>query len=213
MSEVLKPVKQDYQLAQKAERINGEIEQTATVATFGTSEGFQLLQRVASALSKSTMVPKEYQDNLPNSIIALNMANRIGADPMMVMQNLYIVHGKPSWSSQFLIAIFNACGRFSAIRYRMTGEKGTDSSGCIAWAVEKETGEVLEGTEITIGMAKKEGWATKSGSKWQSFPEHMLKLRAAAWLVRVYAPELAMGLHTREEIEDTSEDELSLIHI
>lgn len=120
-------------------------------------ESFNLAQRIAGMLAQSTLVPKAYQGNIPNCIIALNMAARIGADPMMVMQNLYVVHGNPSWSSQFLIASFNKCGRFSALRYQFVGKEGSDTWGCKAWAIEKETGERLEGALVTISLAKKEG--------------------------------------------------------
>lgn len=171
-------------------------------AGFGSAAGFALLQRGATLLANSTLVPKEYQGNIPNCTIALNMAQRIGADPLMVMQNLYIVHGRPGWSSQFLIATFNQCGRFSAIRYEWEGEPGTDGRGCRAWAIEKETGAKLSGALITIALAKAEGWYQKAGSKWQTMPEQMTMYRSAAWFVRAYAPEIAMGLHTADEIDD-----------
>lgn len=170
---------------------------------FGTMESFALMQRQANLLASSTLVPKEYQGNLSNCVIALNMANRMNADPLMVMQNLYIVHGKPGWSSQFLISTFNASGRFSALRYEWVGKEGTDSWGCKAWAIEKATGERLEGSPVTIEIAKKEGWYSKNGSKWQTMPGQMLMYRAASWFIRAYAPEIAMGMHTAEEIEDT----------
>lgn len=172
---------------------------------FGTLAGFELIQRAAKLLSVSSLVPKDYQNNIPNCVNALNMANRIGADPIAVMQNLYNVHGKPTWSAQFLIATFNTCGRFSAIRYKFTGQPKTDSYGCIAYAVELATGETLEGAEVTIGLAKQEGWYDKAGSKWKTMPQQMLMYRSASWFVRAYAPELAMGLHTTDEVEDFSE--------
>jgi len=167
-----------------------------------------LTQRAAKLLASSSLVPKEFQNNIANCVVALNMANRMGADPLMTMQNLYIVHGRPSWSSQFLIATFNTCGRFSALRYRWTGQAATDTHGCVAYAIELSTGELLEGSEITVGMAKREGWYGKTGSKWQSMPEQMLRYRAAGWFIRAYAPELAMGLHTSEEVADTVEGEV-----
>lgn len=170
---------------------------------FGSLQSFELSQRAASVLAKSTLVPKEYQGNLPNCIIALNMASRLQADPLMVMQNLYIVHGRPGWSSQFLISTFNTCGRFSALRYEWIGKQDTDDWGCKAWAVEKISGEKLEGAVVTIGLAKKEGWYEKNGSKWKTMPQQMLMYRAASWFVRAYAPELAMGMHTEDEIVDT----------
>ena len=171
---------------------------------FGSKGSFELMQRAAKLLSSSSLVPKIYQGDggVPNCVIALNMALRIGADPLMVMQNLYVVHGNPAWSAQFLIATFNTCGRFSAIRYRWTGERGTDTWGCVANAIELGTGELLEGSEVTIALSKKEGWYAKSGSKWQSMPQQMLMYRAAAWFVRAYAPELAMGIKTVDEVED-----------
>ncbi len=172
---------------------------------FGDAQSFDLIQRVAKCFSLSTLVPKDYQNNLPNCVIALNMASRMGADPMMCMQNLVIVHGRPGWSAQFLIATFNKCGRFSAIRYEFTNQEGTDAWGCRAKATELATGEVLTGTTVTIAMAKKEGWYQKNGSKWQTMPEQMLMYRAASWFVRAYAPEIAMGLQTAEEMRDTYE--------
>lgn len=173
------------------------------VMGFGSVQGFEMMQRAAKLLASSSLVPKEYQGNLANCVIALNMANRMQADPLMVMQNLYIVHGRPGWSSQFLISTFNSSGRFSALRYEWVGEEGKDSWGCKAWAIERSTGEKLVGSTITIGLAKKEGWYQKNGSKWQTMPQQMLMYRAASWFIRAYAPEIAMGMHTAEEIQDT----------
>ncbi len=177
----------------------------AVMPGFTTQDGFELAQRAAKLLAQSSLVPKEYQGNIPNCVIALNMSARMNADPLMVMQNLYIVHGRPGWSSQFLISTFNTSGRFSALRYEWVGKQGTDDYGCRAWAIEKETGERLEGSTITIDLAKQEGWYGKNGSKWQTMPQQMLMYRAAAWFIRAYAPELAMGMHTADEIIDTVE--------
>lgn len=189
-----------------------EIVKTETQPTtigFADERSFELIQRMAGALAKSTLVPDKFQNSVPNCMIALNMANRIGADPFMVMQNLYIVHGKPGWASQFLIASFNCCGRFSAIRYEFSGEG--QEYGCRAWAIERSTNERVEGSKITLKMAEAEGWTkdkkSKDGtytiiSKWKTMSEQMFRYRAAAFLVRACAPEIGMGLQTKEEIED-----------
>lgn len=172
-------------------------------AGFDTVGGFDLIQRTAKLFASSNIMPTQFQNNLPNCVIAVDMALRMGANPLMVCQNLYIVHGRPAWSAQFLIATMNQCGRFSAIRYEFQGKQGTDEWGCKAVATELATKEKLEGPLITIGLAKKEGWYGKNGSKWQTMPELMLRYRAAAWFVRAYAPEIAMGLQTAEEVKDT----------
>ena len=175
-------------------------------AGFRSAEGFALLQRMAKMFASSSMVPEQYrgEENLGNCVIALNMAQRMDADPLMVMQNLYMVYGNPAWSSKFLIAMFNQCGRYTSIKYRETGKKGTDSQGIIAYATEKLTGDVIEGPEVTIGVAKAEGWYDKNGSKWKTMPDQMLRYRAAAWMIRTTAPELSMGLQTQEEIIDVT---------
>ena len=164
---------------------------------------FELAQRKANIYAKSSLVPKEYQNNIGNVLIAENMAKRMGADTLMVMQNLYVVHGRPAWSSQFLIASFNSCGRFSAIKYRLFGEAGQPLSGCQAYCTELSTGELIEGPRITWEMANAEGWVNKSGSKWKTMPEQMFRYRAASFLIRTTAPEIGMGLLTADEAEDT----------
>ena len=175
-----------------------------------TVQGFAAIQRCARLLSSSPLVPTTFQGEkgLPSCVIALNLASRLQADPLMVMQNLYVVQGRPSWSSKFLIATFNQCGRFTAIRYQMEGEPGTDNYGCRAWATEKATGEKLTGPLVTIAIAKKEGWFAKNGSKWQSMPDLMLRYRSAAWFINTIAPELSMGLPTSDEVQDFADAEV-----
>jgi len=165
---------------------------------------FSLAQRQAKALSQSDLVPQAYRNNLPNTLLAIEVAGRIGASPFLVMQNLYIVQGKPSWSSSFLIATVNACGRFSPIRFETDG--GDDPKAKTyrvrAFAKERESGEVCHGPWVTWAMVEAEGWSKKSGSKWLSIPGLMFMYRAATFFARLYAPEVSMGIHTSDEIGD-----------
>lgn len=178
------------------------------VLGFTNAAGFAMLQRAAAMVSESeAMIPAPYRKNVGKCAIALEMANRIGVHFLAVMQNLYDVHGHPAWSSQFMIAAFNATPGFSKIRYVFKGDEATDGWSCRAWANEIATGERLDGSWVSIGLAKAEGWYGKNGSKWKTMPQQMLMYRAAAWFVRAYAPELTMGLQTREEVQDTYEME------
>lgn len=174
----------------------------ATRAGFFDLDSFELMQRVSKAFASSDLVPQAYRGNLANCMIALDMAQRIGANPLMTMQNLYVVHGTPGWSSKFLIATVNACGRFSSMRYEWQGDPGSPDYGCRAWAVELSTGERLNGIWVTWKMVKAEGWDAKNGSKWKTMPDQMFVYRAAAFWQRAYAPELAMGLQTVEDLHD-----------
>lgn len=170
-----------------------------TESAFGIST-FEHAQRVAKMLCQSDLIPKEYKGNVQNTMIALEIANRIGASPLMVMQNLYIVHGKPSWSSSFIIAALNGCGRFDPIRFDLSGSG--DSMSCFAWTTERGKTERIEGPAVTMKMAKAEGWVDKNGSKWKTMPELMIRYRAAAFFGRLYAPEILMGMQTMEEVVD-----------
>lgn len=207
----------------------------AVAPGFSSLQSFELMQRAAKLLSSSTLVPVAYRawdekkgenaNALANCVVALNMSQRMGADPLMVMQNLYIVEGRPSWSSQWIIAAINGCGRFSPLRFDLkdlgpkeveyevtkwvdrqrvtTKHKATvQNLECIAWAVEKETGTRIDSPKVSVEMAVKEGWYGKSGSKWQTMPEVMLRYRTASFFGKLYAPELLMGLQTVEEAQD-----------
>ena len=183
------------------------VQQSQPLSAFSSENAFVSVQRMAKALASSTLVPDAYRGeaNLGNCIIALELSQRIGASVMAVMQSMVPIHGKPTWSAAFLIATVNSCGRFSPMRFRWVGKENADEWGCRAYAVEREGNLELVGALVTIAMAKAEGWYTKNGSKWKTMPEQMLQYRAAAFWTRAYAPEIALGMHTAEEIHDTPE--------
>lgn len=183
-------------------RIPEQVTEGGAISTFASASNFATAQRMAAALAASTMMPGPYQGNIPNCLIAIELASRIGASVFAVAQNIDIIHGRPSWRATFLIATVNASGKFTPIRYRWQGKEGTDSWGCRAVAKDRETGEECLGALITIALAKSEGWTKKSGSKWLTMPEQMLMYRAAAFWSRVYSPELSLGMQTREEVID-----------
>lgn len=169
------------------------------------AKAFETLQRKGMMYAQSDIVPDTYRNKPGNAIIALEMAQRMNALPLMIMQNLYIVHGQPAFSSKFLIACINSSRRFSPLRYEFKGEEGKPEYGCRVYAYEagdKEKKEPLYGDWITMQMAESEGWTKKNGSKWKSMPNQMLRYRAAAFWQRVYCPEISMGLMTAEEAED-----------
>lgn len=174
-------------------------EATTAIETAET-QAFTLAQRQATALSKSSLVPKDFQGNVANCLLALNMAQRLKADPFMVMQSLFIIHGRPSFSAQFLIAMVNASGRFTPLQFKVEGD--AKNKTCVAYAKSKDTGEVIEGPPVSFEMAKAEGWSTKNGSKWATMPDLMLRYRAAAFFARLYAPDITLGMQTTEELLD-----------
>jgi len=161
---------------------------------------FELIQRQAKMLAASSLVPKDFLGNVANCAIGLNIAHRLKADAFMVIQNIDIIHGRPSFRATFLIALVNASGRFTPLQFRMSGAKA--DRACIAHCKDIASGDIIEGPEVSMAMAKAEGWSTKNGSKWLTMPELMLRYRAAAFFARLYAPDITLGMHTSDELQD-----------
>lgn len=177
-----------------------------SLGIFGTSDNFIMAMQMAKALSESTIVPQTYQKNPSNCLIAIEQAQRMNISPLMVMQNLYPIQGKPSWSSKFLIASINASRKFDMeLQYDETKDKDGKPYSCVAWTM--KNGRRIEGMEVNMQMAKDEGWLSKNGSKWKTMPQLMLRYRAASFFSSLNCPELTMGIYTKEEIEDNDFNE------
>lgn len=181
------------------------------VSAFSSADAFEEAQRMAKLLSASDMVPEKYRGprGISNCVIALEMANRIGASVFAVMQNLVVVHGKPAWEAKFIIATVNHCGRYGTLQYKVEdlGPKKVNNVSihdkrCTAFATDLKSGEVLYGAPASIEMAVLEGWYTKNGSKWKTMPDLMLHYRAASFFGKMYASDLLCGMPSREEVYD-----------
>lgn len=157
--------------------------------------------KVANLLAKSQLLPEQYIGHPENCLIAIDIANRMRVSPLLVAQNLYIVRGKPGWSGSFAISAINNCGKFSPLDFVYTKNGG---GGCYAQATRLSDGKLLKGTEITLDMAKNEGWSTKPGSKWLTMSEQMLAYRAGSFFARAYCPEVLLGVQTIDEIQDVN---------
>ena len=157
---------------------------------YSSSDTFQLAFQMAKGLSQSTLVPQQFQNNAANCLIALEQANRLNISPLVCMQNLYVVSGKPSFSSSFVIGLINASGKYDMELQFDEEEKDGKPYACTCWT--ELNGRKVTGIKITMAMAEKEGWLKKNGSKWQTMPELMMKYRASAFFMRTECASLAM---------------------
>jgi hypothetical protein len=204
---------------------------SVALSMFANAELFELVQRQAKLISQSDLIPKQFQGNVPNCAIALEMASRLGASPFAVVQNLDVIHGRPSWRAVFLMGLVNNCGRFTPLQFKLevtgaqrtvdleieawTGPQGARKKSvskrsytytptrCVAWARDKSSGDVIEGPPVSYDMALEEGWVAKDGSKWLTeMRELMLRYRAASFFAKVYASDVMLGMQTSEEERD-----------
>jgi hypothetical protein len=204
---------------------------------------FEQVQRLARMYSNSELVPDMYrvsdknseQKAISNTIIAMDIAVRLNANLLMVMQNMTPIYGKPAWASKFLIAMINSCGKYEKLEYKWNdlgeiqnyrykeyensyanGKKTTSvvekvftgpirNLECVAFTTEKATKKLLESPPVSVKLAIDEGWYTKKGSKWPTMTNLMLIYRAASQWASVHAPELSMGIKTIEEVRDVED--------
>lgn len=166
-------------------------------------ERFTLRQRQARMFAMSPLVPEHLRKGsadqaIANCWIALTMAEAMGEQPLILMQNIHVVSGKAGFAAQYMIARANASGKFKDdIDWDVTGKGKELSATCFATLA--KSGKRVEFT-VDMQMAEAEGW-TKN-PKYRSIPELMLRYRSATFLIRLYAPEVMLGYQTVEEVED-----------
>lgn len=167
---------------------------------YGSSDSFKMARNMAQALSQSTIVPQHFQRSEANCLVAISQAQKMNIDPFTVMQNMYMIRGKITWKSSFLIAMINASGKYDMELQFDEEEKDGEPWSCRCWTT--KDGRRIYGVKVTMKMADAEGWTKKDGSKWKTLPALMLRYRAASFFANLNCPELTSGFCTREEVLD-----------
>lgn len=162
----------------------------------GLLDSYRQYYKMAIEVSKSELIPQSFRGKPMDIAIAFDMAARMGVSPLVVMQNLYVVKGTPSWKGQACISLIR--NKFKNVKHIYVGEKGKDTYGCYVQAI-NDDGEVIKGPEVTIAMARSEGWM--SNSKWTNMPDLMLAYRSASFFARINCPETLMGMSVEGELE------------
>ena len=202
------PTPEETELPPAQEAVALQVAVPTAVSMWNDSKLMNQSFRMARMLSDSALVPDAYRNAPQNCVVAIDIANRMGISPLMVMQNLYVVKGKPSWSGSFCAAAINGSGRFTPLEFIFVGERDKPSWGCYATAVRASNGVRCYSDTVTIEMAMKEGWYSKKDkygketSKWQSMPMQMMMYRAAAFFARAHCSDLLLGMPTYEEVQD-----------
>ncbi len=156
--------------------------------------------RIAKAFADSKMVPAHFQGNTAGVFVVLHMATRMELDPFMVLQNMYMVHGKPGMETKLALALVNTRGPFAnPIAWEFDNEENPKK--CTAYGFLKTTGEKRYYT-LEWDTVVKEKWLDKDGSKWKTLPKLMFMYRSAIFLIRTVCPEVILGLSTFDELQD-----------
>ncbi|MDD7184695.1 MAG: hypothetical protein PUH54_03345, partial [Oscillospiraceae bacterium] len=109
--------------------------------------------KLAQTMCQADIIPLAYKNKPADCMIAIDMASRMGVSPLMVMQSLYVVKGKPSWSGQACMSFIQANPNFKNVAPVYVGEPNTDSRGCYISAERTSDGAEVKGVCVTIAMA------------------------------------------------------------
>ena len=167
---------------------------------------FGQLIKLAEIFSKSKLVPAHFQNQPENCFVALQMAYRMELDPMVALQNIYVVSGKPGLSAQLVISLINRSGKLKGpVKFKTQGQGETLAVTAY--------GTLQDGDEVSFtvpwSMVVAEGW--QKNPKYKTMPEVMMRYRAATFLARFTFPEVIIGMHTVEEIEDVNAAKTSVV--
>lgn len=165
-------------------------------------DAFNHMWRVGKMLALSPLFPEHLRKGgsdtaAANGVLVMNMAVRLNEDPLTVAQNIYFVGGKPGWAASYMISKANQHSVFkNPIDWDISG--AGESLSVTAFAELSQTGKRVAVT-CDMKMAKAEGW-TKN-AKYQSMPDQMLRYRSATFLIRLYCPEVMVGVPSAIEHE------------
>jgi hypothetical protein len=168
---------------------------------------FMQLYRIAEMFAQSQFVPESFRGKVGDCFIGMQMAMRLGIEPLMLLQNTYVVHGKPGIQAVVAIGLVNTSGLFKdSLDFEVVGDDPTQQNYRVrAFAARKDTGKVVHGPWIDWKIVRAEKWDDKPGSKWKTMPGLMFQYRAGSWFARLHCPERLMGMQTLDELEDVGE--------
>jgi hypothetical protein len=147
----------------------------------------------AGVMAKSSIVPKDYQGNPGNILVAVQWGAELGLPPLQAMQSIAVINGRPSIWGDAMLALVRGSGLLEYIVEEPT------ETGCVCRI--KRRGEPEVERSFTIEDAKRAGLAGKSGP-WQQFPKRMLQMRARAFALRDVFPDVLRGVYVAEEAQD-----------
>jgi hypothetical protein len=151
--------------------------------------------KLAESFCKSAFCPAAYRGKPADVYLAMAYGSQIGLNPLLAVQNIAVVNGKPSVYGDALTAI--AQGHHETESY----EDGYKDDGTAYCKITRKGRTIYR--EFSVEMAKRAGlWGRNT---WAQYPERMLLWRARGWAIRDAFADVLMGLWSVEEATDKPE--------
>jgi hypothetical protein len=156
--------------------------------------------KFSELLSKSALVPADYQGKPANVLVAIQWGMELGLQPLQALQNIAVINGRPSVYGDALLAMVRSDPRCLGVNEYQEGEG--DERTAVCTVKRKHSGEDEEITRtFSVAQAKLAGLWGKRGP-WTQYPERMLQHRARGNALRDGFPDVLSGLMTTEEVQD-----------
>ena len=151
----------------------------------------------AKALAQSNLLPSAYQKQPANILVAIEYGEALGLAPMVAIQQISVIQGKPTMSAQLMGALVRQAG------HRLRVSVDESSKAVIAELTRSDDPDFTFRSVWDMGRAQAAGLTSKGGS-WKTYPLAMLKARAITEVCRDGCPEVLAGVaYTPEELEPT----------
>ena len=157
----------------------------------------------SSMLSRSQMVPKNYQNKPEDILVAVQWGYEIGLAPLQALQAISVINGKPSVYGDAAMALVQNSPLCEDVKEYFEGE-GTSNPTAVCVAKRKNRSEVV--SKCSVEDAKRAGLWNKQGP-WTQYPKRMLQMRARGFALRDAFPDVLKGLITSEEAQDYQVDQ------
>ena len=157
--------------------------------------------QMAEMLSKSQMIPKNYQNKPQDTLVAMMMGSELGLHPIQALQNIAVINGKPSIYGDAMLALVQNHSAFGGIQESF--DEAAQVATCIVW---RKSGEKHTVT-FSQADAKQAGLWGKPGP-WTQYPKRMMTFRARGFALRDQFADALAGLISREEAEDMPERDM-----
>jgi hypothetical protein len=172
------------------------------------TKGLQLhdldsLYRFANYVSKSGLAPKGMES--PEAIfVAVQMGMELGISPMMALQNIGVINGRPGVFGDLPLALVRNSGLLEEYREEEIGKPSDDTWGFKCTV--RRVGCTPKSETFTVADAKRAGLWGKAGP-WTQWPKRMLKFRARGFLLRDEFGDVLKGVKTVDELEEMSAEQ------
>ena len=157
------------------------------------------MEMFAEKLSKSILVPKDYQGKPANCFVAIQWGLECGLAPLQALQSIAVINGKPSMYGDALLAMVRADSRCLGVHE----EQKDGLAVCII--KRKHSDGSVEEIKRTFSMKQAQQAGLSNRPTWKAYPQRMLQHRARGNAIRDAFPDVIHGLISTEEAQDYDE--------